>query len=245
MNISLIRCFVMGCLLVASSTAFSQSDWLQKGKDLLGSIVGGGAGALSNEDIGAGLKEALRVGTSNVVDQLGKTGGFNDDPSIHIPLPDSLKTVQSTLAKVGMSSAMDDLELRLNRAAEVATPKAKQLFLTAISQMTLDDVTGILKGSDDAATRYFQQKMTPELTKQMQPIVSQSLAEAGAIKSYDNIMDKYRDIPFVPDVKANLTDFVIKKGSDGIFHYLAVEEAQIRQNPAKRTTELLKRVFIN
>ncbi len=87
--------------------------------------------------------------------------------------------------------------------------------------------------------------MTPELTKQMQPIVSQSLAEAGTIKSYDNIMDKYRGIPFVPDVKANLTDFVIKKGSDGIFHYLAVEETQIRQNPAKRTTELLKRVFGN
>jgi hypothetical protein len=47
----------------------------------------------------------------------------------------------------------------------------------------------------------------------------------------------------VPDVKADLTTYVVEKGMDGIFHYIAVEEAAIRQNPAKRTTELLQRVF--
>jgi hypothetical protein len=30
---------------------------------------------------------------------------------------------------------------------------------------------------------------------------------------------------------------------DGIFYYMAKEEAAIRTNPAKRTTDLLKRVF--
>ncbi|WP_200889333.1 DUF4197 family protein [Geoalkalibacter ferrihydriticus] len=30
---------------------------------------------------------------------------------------------------------------------------------------------------------------------------------------------------------------------DGIFYYLAEEEAAIRRNPAKRTTELLRQVF--
>ena len=232
-------------LLVNVEKGFAQSDWLDKGKDILGDVGASGTSAtnLSDQEIGVGLKEALRVGTGNVVGQLGRQGGFSDDPSIHIPLPGSLSTVQSTLDKVGMGETMDDLELRLNRAAEAATPKAKQLFLDAISEMTFEDVNGILNGPDDAATRYFQQKMTPELTKAMQPIVEQSLAEAGAIQAYDKAMAQYQELPFVPDVKANLTEYVVEKGSNGIFHYLAIEEAQIRKNPAKQTTELLKRVF--
>jgi len=36
---------------------------------------------------------------------------------------------------------------------------------------------------------------------------------------------------------------VVAKGLDGIFHYLAQEEAAIRTDPGARTTDLLKRVF--
>ncbi|MDH3331853.1 MAG: DUF4197 domain-containing protein, partial [Desulfobulbaceae bacterium] len=193
--------------------------------------------------IGAGLKEALLVGSQNVVSQLGRPDGFNLDPAIHIPLPQQLNNVKSLLGKVGMSSMLDDLELKLNRAAEVATPKAKELFAQAISEMTFEDVMNIYNGPDDAATRYFQEKMTPPLAREMQPVVDQSLAEVGAVQAYDNVMGEYRGIPFVPDVKADLTSYVVEKGMDGIFHYIALEEAAIRQNPAKRTTELLQRVF--
>jgi hypothetical protein len=142
-----------------------------------------------------------------------------------------------------MTSLLDDLELKLNRAAEVATPKAKALFGQAISEMTFEDVMNIYNGPEDAATRYFQDKMTPPLAKEMQPVVEQSLAEVGAVQSYDNVMGEYRTIPFVPDVKADLTTYVVEKGMDGIFYYMAKEEAAIRQNPAKRTTELLQKVF--
>jgi hypothetical protein len=138
---------------------------------------------------------------------------------------------------------LDDLELKLNRAAETAAPKAKALFAQTISGMSFEDVMNIYNGPDDAATRYFQEKMTPALAGEMKPIVEESLAEVGAVQSYDNVMGQYRAIPFVPDVKADLTTYVIEKGMDGIFHYLAVEEAAIRQNPVKRTTELLQRVF--
>jgi hypothetical protein len=147
------------------------------------------------------------------------------------------------LAKVGMSSMLDDLELKLNRAAEVATPKAKELFFQAISEMTFEDVMNIYNGPEDAATRYFQDKMTPALAREMEPVVEQSLSQVGAVQTYDKIMGEYRTIPFVPDVKADLTTHVVEKGMAGIFHYMAVEEAAIRQNPAKRTTELLQRVF--
>jgi hypothetical protein len=191
----------------------------------------------------SGLKEALRVGSENVVNQLGSQDGFNLDPQIHIPLPQSLKTVQKTLGAVGMGGMLDDLELRLNRAAEAATPQAKELFLGAISDMTFADAKAIFEGPNDSATKYFQQKLTPALTERMHPIVNDSMASAGAVQAYDNVMGQYKSMPFVPDVKTNLTDYVTEKGLDGIFHYLAQEEAAIRTNPVKRTTDLLQRVF--
>ena len=160
-------------------------------------------------------------------------------------LQKQLETAKSVLDRVGMSGQLDDLELRLNRAAEVATPKAKELFFQAITEMTFDDVKAIYNGPKDAATQYFRRKMSPSLAKEMKPVVESSLEQVAAIQTYDSIMDKYRSIPFVPDIKANLTDYVIEKGMDGIFYYVAEEEAAIRTNPAKRTTELLKRVFGN
>jgi len=199
--------------------------------------------SLTDDQIGAGLKEALTVGTGRVVEQLGTTGGFSADPSIHIPLPDSLKSVQSTLGKVGMSSTFDDLELRLNEAAELATPKAKALFMSAIQDMTLDDVRAIYSGPDDAATQYFREKMSGPLAVEMAPVVDASLGEVGAVQSYDTIMDKYDSMPFVPPVDADLTGYVVDKGMDGIFHYLAQEEAAIRTDPVARSTDLLKKVF--
>ena len=243
-SISLLAiAIITSCLIFSSSKA--ESSWWQKGADLL---KGSGTststeGALTNEEIGLGLKDALRVGSETVVSQLGREDGFNADPAIHIPLPQQLATAQDWLGKIGMASLLDDLETKLNRAAEVATPKAKDLFFQAISEMTFEDVMNIYNGPDDAATRYFQGKMSTPLAEEMSPIVSDSLSEVGAIKSYDNAMAEYDAIPFAPDVKADLTTYVVEKGIDGIFHYIAIEEAAIRQNPAKRTTELLQKVF--
>ena len=231
-------------LLFFAFTTSLHAGWFDKAKELLKDTdVTSSATNLTDSEITSGLKEALRISSDLVVDQLGAKDGFNADPNIHIPLPDSLGKVQSTLDKVGMSGLLDDLETRLNRAAEIATPKAKELFLDSISAMTLDDARNILNGPNDAATRYFQSKMTPDLVKEFTPIVDESLSEAGAIKSYDNAVGEYKKIPLVPDVKADLSSYVVEKGMDGIFHYLAVEEAKIRTDPVARTTDLLKKVF--
>ena len=208
--------------------------------------LGGGnnaAGALSNDEIGRGIKEALRVGTDRLVGQLGSAKGFNGDPQVRIPLPDTLKKVQATLGRFGMSGMADDLEVRLNRAAEAATPKAKKLFGDAITAMTLEDVKKILNGPSDSATRFFQGKMSSPLKAEFEPIVNASLADVGAINSYDRMMGQYKSLPFVPDVKADLTNHVLDKAIAGIFLYLGKEEAAIRADPAKRTTELLQKVF--
>lgn len=209
----------------------------------LGVGNGGGVGGLSIAEIASGLKEALRVGTERTVSTVGTVDGYNADPEIHIPLPSSLRKVQSALEPLGMSGLADDLELRLNRAAEAAAPEARAVFVDAISQMTLDDAKAIYQGPADAATRYFQEKMTPALTERMRPIVMDGMAEAGAVQAYDDMMAPYQALPLMPDVKADITDYTVGKALDGLFHVLAKEEAAIRANPAARTTELLQRVF--
>ncbi len=234
-------------IFVAGGAASVQAGLLDKAKDALGGLKDLAPGAtpdvLSNEDIAAGLREALRVGSERVVSQVGALDGFNADPQIHIPLPGVLQDVQKTLGRFGMSGLADDLELRLNRGAEAAAPEAKELFVNAISEMSLDDARGILDGPDDAATQYFKGKMSAPLSARMEPIVDRNLSEVGAIASYDKMMGQYEAIPLVPDVKADLTTYVVEKGLEGIFFYVAKEEAAIRKDPAKRTTELLQRVF--
>ena len=239
---------ITGMFLITISLIFGAAEagnnWLDKGKDLLKTYEGStGQSGLTVDEIGAGLKDALRVGSENVVSQLGRVDGFNTDSAVHIPLPKQLDTVKSVLDKVGMSGLLKDLELKLNRAAEVATPKAKKLFSQAITEMSFEDVKKIYEGPKDAATQYFKGKMSPPLAKEMEPVVNNSLSEVGAVQAYDNVMKEYRSVPFVPDVKADLTNHVVEKGMDGIFYYMAKEEAAIRTNPAKQTTDLLKRVF--
>jgi hypothetical protein len=112
--------------LALPGNTVAKSSWWQKGTDLLKNLESGEqGGALTTTEIAGGLKDALRVGTGNVVSQLGQMNGFNSDGAIHIPLPEKLKIVKTVLAKVGKADLLDDLELKLNRAAETATPKAK------------------------------------------------------------------------------------------------------------------------
>jgi hypothetical protein len=224
--------------------ACTETEWQQVGQvfDQINNGTQAGS-ALSLSEINAGLKEALRVGTGRVVGQLGKTDGFNADPAIRIPLPDKLAAARNMFGQVGLGGLFEDLELRLNRAAEAATPKAKALFWQAIREMTIQDVQTLFNGPDDAATRYFERKMTPELAAAMRPVVDQSLNEVGAVRVYNQAAAQLNAIPYAPEIKADLTGYVVEKGMAGIFHYLAQEEAAIRKNPAKRTTELLQRVF--
>ncbi len=237
--------------LAMSAPAWAQSDLLNQGRGLLDQLNKPGTGAststsassLSTGEIASGLKDALRVGTERVVGKVGKPDGFNANPELHIPLPDSLQRVQSALKSVGASGMADDLELRLNRAAEAATPQAKEIFWKAISDMSVDDARGILNGPQDSATQYLKGKMSAPLETAMKPVVDKSLADAGAVKAYDSMMGQYKSIPFMPDAKANLTEHVLDKALDGVFLMLGREEAAIRQNPAQRSTDLLKKVF--
>lgn len=217
-----------------------------------GSGTGTGAGTslgsgLSVGEIGSGLKEALRLAADKVTGQLGRADGFNADPAIHIPLPEKLQTVKKALAMAGQSALVDDLELKLNRAAEAATPKAKQIFFDAVQKMTLDDARAILNGPSDAATQFFKKTMTPDLKTAMRPVVDQTVSQSGAVQSYNSMSGAAQNLPMIGNALQSgpgmLSDHVLEKALGGIFSYLGKEEADIRTNPASRSTDLLKKMF--
>lgn len=237
-------------LLLGSRLGLAQGSFLDQGKALLNKegVPGlGGSGAksaLSTGDISSGLKEALRVGCDKTIGQIGKADGFFKDPAIKIPLPGALEKVHSMLSGIGAGGMLDDLQLKMNRGAEQAVPQGKTIFVNSIQSMSIDDARGILSGPADAATQYFKRTTTDPLSKAFHPIVDKSLSSVGAVQQLNAVNAKASSLPFGESVKGfDLTDFVVGKGLDGLFHYIAQEEAAIRANPAARTTGLLKKVF--
>ncbi|MGI9449779.1 MAG: DUF4197 domain-containing protein [Geminicoccaceae bacterium] len=242
-NLRLILSSALVVSLAGCADGEGNEGWAGAAGQVLGGVLAGNNGALGSSEIAAGLKEALKVGTERVVGTLGVEDGFNADPKVHIPLPKVLAQAQSSLRLIGASGLIDDLELRVNRAAEQATPVAKDIFWGAITQLTFDDVNTIYQGENDAATQYLDRTTRGSLTDAMRPIVDNALAEAGAVNVYDSIIDQAKAAPFLPDLKTDLTNHVLDRAMDGLFTYLSVEEAAIREDPLKRSTELLKRVF--
>lgn len=234
-------------LTATSAHALDFKDTFQKTviDNLTNSVTGNSSpvSSLSESQIIQGLQEALKVGTQRVVSQIGAKDGYNMDPAIHIPLPAQLQQVQKLLGKVGLSSLVDDVELKINRAAEQAAPKAKEIVWDAISNMKLEDARAIYQGPQDAATQYFKKVSSDKLRAMIEPVAKNSLKDVGALQAYDTLIGEYKSMPFVPDVKADLVNHTTTLAMDGIFHYLAQEEAAIRNDPAKRTTEILKTVF--
>jgi hypothetical protein len=243
------RTVILGLLGATTSLSTARaSDWFDQGKKALDTITGdGGTSGLASGEIAQGLKEALRVASGRVVDQVGQTGGYLTDPAIHIPLPGYLQKARSALRTVGGGALLTDLETQLNRAAEAAAPEARNIFADAIAQMTVADAKTILNGPDDAATQYFRKTMTPDLRKTFRPVVEDHMSKTGAMRTLDETIATYDKIPFagrlVDNAQGRLVDHGLDGALGGIFHYMATEEAAIRQNPAKRTTDLLKRVF--
>ena len=224
------------------------ANWWERAKQLFAGDAatpepGAATGTVATDDITTALKQALRAGADQVVATLGRQDGFYQVPDAHIPLPGAVQKARGLLDRVGAGALGDDLELRLNRAAEAAVPKAKSLFGDAIQHMTITDAKAILTGPDNAATLYFEDKMTAPLAASMRPIIDDALADAGAVQAYDQLIGRYRDLPFVPDIKANLTDHVLDQTIEAVFLHLGREEAAIRNDPAKQTTALLRKVF--
>ena len=199
--------------------------------------------SLGEVKIGEGLKQALQIGTENAVKLTGRLDGYFKNAAIKILMPDRLKTLERALRAVGYDRQVDEFVLKMNRAAERAAPAAKQIFWSAIGEMTIDDARGILDGRETAATDYFKSKTTGPLTTAFSPAVHRTMAEVGASRQYEELFGRTQRIPF-PDLEAfDLDRYVVGKALDGLFHVVGDEEKRIRTNPAARVTDLLREVF--
>ncbi len=192
----------------------------------------------------AGLREALEVGTERSVASTSRAGGFLDNGLIRIPLPDQLAGVASGLRSVGLGRKVDEVEVAMNRAAEHAAAEATPVFVRAIRELTFADARAILEGNERAATDYFESHTRTELFERFEPIVDQSMAEVGLVQIYDGVIGQTRTmLPFVDIPAVDLRNYVTDRGLDGLFQVLAQEEQRIREDPAARTTALLRQVF--
>ena len=237
-----MRAFLLSVILAISCCTLSSAQF----GDILNQ-AGGAQGhrdtsGLSDDKITAGLKQALQVSTGKAVSLTGKPDGFLKNAAIKILLPPKLKTVGNGMRMLGMGAKVDDLEVGMNRAAEQATPMAKQIFLDALKKMSFDDARKILTGSDTAATEYFKRTSSADLTTAFAPIVQGSMEHVGVVQQYDRVVKSAPGGSAIAG-QIDINKYVVGKTLDGLFYMLGEEERQIRKNPAAQTTTLLKEVF--
>jgi len=235
-------------IVVLSSLVSCAQEKNTTGSDILKSAKGifgkKGSGGLSNDDIVAGLKEALSVGARNSSEKLSAADGFFANAAIKVLMPEEAKKVESTLRSMGMGSLVDKAILSMNRAAEDASKSAAPIFVDAIKSMSIQDAVGILKGSDTSATSYLKTKTTNSLTEAFRPTIEGALQKTDATKYWKDVFETYNKLPTTFNkVNTDLTNFVTEKALTGIFYQVAIEEKNIRQNPAARVTDILKKVF--
>ncbi|MFN8264978.1 MAG: DUF4197 domain-containing protein [Chitinophagaceae bacterium] len=224
--------FLVVSLLATSCTVLSQLPQLP------------GGNGVTEAEAGQGVKEALGQGLVRAVLNLNKTDGFFGSQFYKILLPPEVQKVENTMRNIGLGKQVDRAVLQINRGAEDAVGFAKPIFVEAIKQMTITDAINIIRGPKDAATNYFKEKTTAALIKAFTPVVQQSLDKVEATKYYGDLINAYNKFPTTRNkLNPDLTSYVVGKTVDALFDQIAKEETEIRENPVKRTTEILKKVF--
>jgi len=232
--------------LLLALTANAGCDTLTAATSTPGSIYNSPAQSIpSTLEMVSGLRQALELGTDKSTSQLSAVNGFFGNAAIKLLFPPEAQKAENTLRKLGFNKLCDDLILSLNRAAEDAAGKAKPIFISAIKQMSVQDVTSILLGSSkDAATQYFRRTTTDQLTSEFMPVIHNSLSKVGATRYYSQLATQYNRIPLTFNkINPDLDAYVTQKAIEGMFYRIALEELNIRSNFSSRTTPLLQKVF--
>lgn len=202
-----------------------------------------GEGSITEYEAAMGLKEALNFGISRGADRVSMIDGYFKNELIKIPFPPEAVKIENTLRNLGLGSEVDKVVLTINRAAEDAAQKAKPIFVQAIKDITIRDAMNILFGGNHAATDYLQNATYNPLATAFSPEIKTSLDKVNATKYWEDAMNIYNKIPLVEKINPDLTAYVTGKALDGLFIVVGEEEQKIRENPIKRTSEILKKVF--
>jgi hypothetical protein len=199
--------FVFALFIFIVSPGISNAQFfdnlMQKGVDSLSqekSQIGAG---LSEDSIISGLKEALQIGVGKAIDYSSKADGYLANPQIKIPMPEKIQNVADMLGNIGLQKPVDNFVLSMNRAAEAASPQAKEILLNAVQNMTFDDAKNVLNGGDTAATDYLREKTYNDISGAFKPIVSDTVNQVGVTSAYKEMMGRFSDIPSFPLLRPN------------------------------------------
>jgi len=235
----------VGAIAVASAppAVAQKQDWEKIASDILHQKKPGDVTQLSKGDVVSGLKEALTVAGEAAGKRLSLKDGYFGDVAVKIPLPGALGDAQKKLQPFGMAGPLDDLQLKVNRAAESAAPTAKKLVVDAVKSITFDDAMGILRGGDTAATDFLRKRTEANLRTTFRPYIDTALKSSGALTTVDGLVGKYGAGLVKKDPKTWLAESATTSALNGLFYYVAREEQSIRKDPVKRTSEILRKVF--
>ena len=222
-------------VLLASFAALLAPDALAQPVALLDS--------LTQADASRGVKDALALAAMNATGRLGQRDGFFGAPRVRIPLPGLLDQAQRSLGRMGLGAPLDDLQLRLNRAAEATMTEAGRLFVNAVRTMTLADAIQIVRGPDNSATTYLRSRTEPRLTTLLRPPMTSALTQSGAFVLLRQVAGSMGMASQTTSLRGQIIDFATTKALDGSFLYIADEERAIRHDPVRRSTDILRRVF--
>jgi hypothetical protein len=201
---------------------------------------------LSNEDVIAGLKQALEIGAEQAASLSSKADGFYKNDLIKIPFPEDAIKVKETAEQYGLGGQVEKFEMTLNRAAEEAAKQAAPIFVNAIKGMSVADGFAILKGGNEAATTYLKENTTAQLRAQFGPKVATAIETVELTKFWAPLISKYNTVTLFSggdQINPDLQDYITQKAIDGLFVHVAQEELKIRENPQARVTDLLQKVF--
>ena len=212
--------------------------------DTLSNLPMGNTTAITEVEASQGIREALDQGVGRGISLLNKENGFFGNETYKLFLPAEAQRVENTLRQLGMGAMVDKAVLQINRAAEDAVGYARPIFLESIKEMTIADAMNIIRGPNDAATQYFRQKTTDKLVAAFSPIIKSSLDKFSATKYYGDVINTYNNFPTtINKINPDLQSYVVNKAVGSLFDQIAKEEANIRENPVARTTQILKKVF--
>ncbi|MDC6352463.1 DUF4197 domain-containing protein [Zeaxanthinibacter sp. PT1] len=229
----MFRKLVMICLLVTCSSCAELQG-------VVNQLPGGG---LTDEQIAAGLQQALQQGIDQQVSTLALEDGFYKNELVKILLPEELQKVDRALRDIGLGHLADEGLLLLNRAAEDAVSEATPVFINAVKGITFQDARNILLGDEMAATQYLKSATNEALYDKFEPVIQTSLKKVRASEVWERLITRYNSLPLTQDVNPDLTDYVTREALSGVYTMIAIEEKEIRNQISARTTELLRRVF--
>jgi hypothetical protein len=202
--------------------------------------------SLSNEEVVAGLREALQVGIKNSVNKSSALDVFLGNAQIRLPFPPDALKVKEKALQLGMTNQVEQFETTLNRAAEEAVKEALPIFTQAILNMSVQDGFAILKGGNGAATTFLKNQTSQQLYNAFLPKVKEATAKVSLTAKWTPLMTKYNQAMALTGgekINPDLDAFVTQRAIEGLFILVQQEEDKIRMNPAARITDLLAKVF--